>query len=78
MGSCMDQDRVEPDGGGWVWRHRRALAALVLSFWLAPTLLLVATALWFTARRSPGFALAAVLALVWVAVRVRRRRGRRT
>ncbi len=74
----MDQDRVEQVGGGWLRRHRRDLAVLVLLFWLAPTLLLVATVLWFTARSYPGFAVAAVLALVWVAVRVRRRRLRRT
>ena len=68
----MDQEAQV--GGGWVRRHRRALAALLLSLWLAPPLLFAAAVLWFTAGDYPGFALAAGLALVWVAVRIRRRR----
>jgi len=70
----MDRDRAAQARGGWMRRHRRTLVVLVMLSWLAPMLLFAASVLWLTARIYPGFAAAAVLALLLLAVRIRRSR----
>ena len=75
MVTCLDPEPVEHESG-FMRRHKRSLAALLLSLWLAPTLLFATAYLWFTARSSPGVVMAVSLALFWIALRVRRRRRR--
>ncbi len=71
-------EELVTDGGDRSFMETWILTPVSPMAKLRSWLLLGATGLWFTARSYPGFAVAAVLALVWVAVRARRRRLRRT